>query len=285
MPNKKIKLLFSVIIIIFAILSLYSIWQYYFYSPWTRDARIRAKIITVAPDVSGFVTKVYVKDIQKVKKGDLIFSIDDVRYIADFKEKEAIVDHAKLSLELAQQQYNRRKRLGKSGAISKEELDDYLMTVKLKKAALEKANADFLLTEINLRRTRVYAHTDGTVYNINLRQGNYVTATKPVMSIIEKNSFYVTGYFEETKIPNIKIEEKAEIQLIAGGKPLYGHVIGIDKAVADNNTSLNSQLLPKVQDTYDWVRLLKRIPVDISLEVIPENINLVAGMNASVKIL
>lgn len=111
MPNKKIKSFASFIIILLAILSIYSIWQYYFYSPWTRDARIRAKIITVAPDVSGFVTKVYVKDIQKVKKGDLIFSIDDERYIADFKEKEAIVDHAKLDLELSQQQYDRRKKI------------------------------------------------------------------------------------------------------------------------------------------------------------------------------
>ncbi|API86654.1 HlyD family secretion protein [Francisella uliginis] len=284
MPNKKIKSLLSAIIIALAIFSLYSVWQYYFYSPWTRDARIRAKIITIAPDVSGFVTKVYVKDIQKVKKGDLIFSIDDERYVADFKEKEAIVDHATLELKLAQQKYNRRKKLGKSGSISREELDDYLMAVKLKKAAVEKAKADFLTAEINLRRTRVYAPISGMINNISLRQGNFVTVAKPVMSIVKKNSFYVTGYFEETKLPNIKIGKQAEIQLMSGGEPLYGHVISIGKAIADNNTDVNSQLLPKIQQTFDWVRLSKRIPVDISLEVIPKDINLVSGINATVKI-
>nr|WP_245323107.1 HlyD family efflux transporter periplasmic adaptor subunit [Francisella sp. LA112445] len=169
--------------------------------------------------------------------------------------------------------------------MSREELDDYLMTVKLKQAALEKAKADFLTADINLKRTRIYAPVSGTINNINLRQGNYVNAGKPVMSIIEKNSFYTTGYFEETKIPNIKIGKKAEVQLMSGGKPLYGYVTGIGKAIADDNTSLNSQLLPKVQETYDWVRLSKRIPVDISLIQIPKNANLVAGMNASVKIL
>lgn len=177
------------------------------------------------------------------------------------------------------------KKLGKTGSISREELDDYLMTVKLKQAALEKAKADFLTADINLKRTRIYAPVSGTINNIDLRQGNYVNAGKPVMSIIEKDSFYVTGYFEETKIPNIRIGEKAEIQLMSGGKPLYGYVTGIGKAIADDNTSLNSQLLPKVQETFDWVRLSKRIPVDISLTVIPKDIDLIAGMNASVKIL
>ncbi|MED7789441.1 HlyD family secretion protein [Francisella sp. 19X1-34] len=285
MPNKKTKSLLSAIIIALALLSIYSIWQYYFYSPWTRDARIRAKIITVAPDVSGFVTKVYVNDIQQVKKGDPIFSIDDERYVADFKEKEALVDHATLELKLAQQQYGRREKLGKTGSISREKLDDYLMAVKLKKAALEKAKADFLTAEINLKRTRIYAPVSGTINNLSLRQGNFVNSGKPIMAIVKKNSFYVTGYFVETKIPNIKIGEKAKIELMSGGKPLYGHVIGIGKAIADNNTSLNSELLPKVQETYDWVRLSKRIPVNISLDVIPKDIDLVAGMNANVKIL
>ncbi|GMN88869.1 efflux RND transporter periplasmic adaptor subunit [Francisella sciaenopsi] len=284
MPNRKTKSLVSMIIIILAMFSLYSIWQYYFYSPWTRDGRIRAKIITIAPDVSGFVTKIYVADNQKVKKGDLIFSIDDERYVASFEEKEALLEHALIEWKLSQKQYNRREQLGKTGAISKEELDDYLMQEKLKRAALGKAKADLQMAKINLNRSKVYAPVSGTINNIDLRQGNFVTAEKPVMSIVEEDSFYATGYFEETKLPNIKIGKKAKIQLMSGESPMYGHVISIGRAVADDNTNVNSQLLPKVQQTYDWVRLSKRIPVDISLDKIPKNITLVSGVNTTITI-
>ncbi|MDE4988474.1 HlyD family secretion protein, partial [Francisella tularensis subsp. holarctica] len=77
---------------------------------------------------------------------------------------------------------------------------------------------------------------------------------------------------------------KAKLILMSGGEPLFGNVISIVKAVADNNTDVNNQLLTKVQETYDWVRLSKRIPVDIALDKEPINTELVSGMNATVTI-
>ncbi|APD50781.1 efflux RND transporter periplasmic adaptor subunit [Francisella hispaniensis] len=284
MPNKNTKSIVSIAIVLLALFSLYAMWQYYLYSPWTRDGRIRAKIITIAPDVSGFVTKMYVSDNQKVKKGQLIFTIDDQRYAATLEGKEAELKHAMIEWHLAEKQYSRRIRLGRDDSISREELDDYAMQEKLRKADLEKAKAEAELAKINLDRTKVYAPADGTINNIDLRQGNYVVSSKPVMSLVKAGSFYVTGYFEETKLPHIKIDDKAKIILMSGGSPLYGHVISIGKAVADNNTDVNNQLLPKVQETYDWVRLSKRIPVDIALDKVPSNIELVSGMNATVTI-
>lgn len=185
--------------------------------------------------------------------------------------------------ELADRQYQRREQLGKDGSISLDTLDEYHMQVKLKSRSW-KAKAEARLAKINLDRTSVYAPADGTINNIELRQGNYVVAAKPVMSLVEANSFYVTGYFEETKLPNIKIGDKANTELMSGGELLHGHVISIGKAVADNNTDVNSQLLPKVQQTYDWVRLSKRIPVNIALDVIPKSVNLIFGINATVTI-
>ncbi|ADA78431.1 efflux transporter, RND family, MFP subunit [Francisella tularensis] len=255
MSNKNTKSIISIIIILFALFSLYAMWQYYLYSPWTRDGRIRAKIITIAPDVSNM----YVSDNQKVKKGQLIFTIDDQRYAATLEGKEAELKHAMIEWQLAEKQYLRRIRLGRDDSISREELDDYAMQEKLRKADLEKAKAEAELAKINLDRTKIYAPADGTINNIDLRQGNYVVSSKPVMSLVKAGSFYVTGYFEETKLPHIKIGDKAKIILMSGGEPLYGHVISIGKAVTDNNTDVNNQLLPKVQETYDWVRLSKRI--------------------------
>lgn len=134
MSNKNTKSIISIIIILFALFSLYAMWQYYLYSPWTRYGRIRAKIITIAPDVSGFVTNMYVSDNQKVKKGQLIFTIDDQRYAATLEGKEAELKHAMIEWQLAEKQYLRRIRLGRDDSISREELDDYAMQEKLRKA-------------------------------------------------------------------------------------------------------------------------------------------------------
>lgn len=68
MSNKNTKSIVSIIIVLLALFSLYMMWRYYLYSPWTRDGRIRAKVVIIAPDVSGFVTKMYVSDNQKVKR-------------------------------------------------------------------------------------------------------------------------------------------------------------------------------------------------------------------------
>ena len=54
--------------------------SYYLYSPWTRDARVRADVVTVAPDVSGYIDDVRVKNDQFVHKGDVLFVIDQERY-------------------------------------------------------------------------------------------------------------------------------------------------------------------------------------------------------------
>ncbi|MDE5023016.1 HlyD family efflux transporter periplasmic adaptor subunit, partial [Francisella tularensis subsp. holarctica] len=78
------------------------------------------------------------------------------------------------------------------------------------------AKAEAELAKINLDRTKIYSHADGTINNSDLRQGNYVVSSKPVMSLVKAGSFYVAGYFEETKLPHIKIGDKAKIILMSG---------------------------------------------------------------------
>ena len=72
------------------------------------------------------------------------------------------------------------------------------------------------------------------------------------------------------------------LSLMSGGEPLTGSVVSIGKAIADSNTSSNGQLLPQVQQTFNWVRLAQRIPVDIKLDPLPEDINISAGMTVSI---
>ena len=69
----------------------YALWDYYMLSPWTRDARIRADVVTVAPDVAGFVTDLRVKENQAVRRGDILFVLDQERYKRDLARADATV--------------------------------------------------------------------------------------------------------------------------------------------------------------------------------------------------
>lgn len=70
----------TAVILLVAILIGRSLWVHYMDDPWTRDGRVRAEIVNVAPDVSGAIVELPVHDNQLVKKGDLIMQIDPSHY-------------------------------------------------------------------------------------------------------------------------------------------------------------------------------------------------------------
>jgi multidrug resistance efflux pump len=90
-----IRVALTAFVLLLAVLIGWALWQHYFFSPWTRDGRIRAYIVRIAPDVPGLVTQVNVVDNQTVKKGDVLFVIDQARY-------QDALDQAKANLAAAQ---------------------------------------------------------------------------------------------------------------------------------------------------------------------------------------
>lgn len=282
--NKVLQVGVTLLILVLAIAAGRWVWSYYLYSPWTRDGRIQADIVTLAPDVSGWVTTLAVKDKQHVKKGDVVFQIDTKRYQAVVDELSASVETQSLALELAEHELTRRQGLRERNTISDEELEASRIKASMAKAALALAQAKLDSARIDVKRATVRSPVDGVVVNMLLREGNFVSQGKPVLSVVADNSMYVTGYFEETKLALIKQGQKATITLMSGGEPLTGEVASIGNAIADTNTATNSQLLPQVQQTFNWVRLAQRVPVDITLTEIPDNTRLVAGMTASIRL-
>jgi multidrug resistance efflux pump len=147
---------------------------------------------------------------------------------------------------------------------------------------LEQASSALDSARLDLERTTVAAPSAGHVLNLQLSEGNYVGTGESVMALIKADSYFVTGYFEETKTPSFEVGDAARVILMSGDTELEGHVESIGRAIADPNTAPNSQLLPQVQPTFSWVRLAQRIPVRIALDAIPEGVTLSAGMTASV---
>ncbi|KAB0550751.1 efflux RND transporter periplasmic adaptor subunit [Pseudomonas argentinensis] len=259
------------------------IWQHYMYSPWTRDARVRADVVTIAPDVSGWVLELKVRDNQQVKAGDLLMTIDRDRYQAAVEKAQAVVDIRRQQLSLREHEASRRARLG-SQAISAELRENAQINAEMARSEYREAQADLRIAQLNLERSEVRAPRDGQITNLRLAQGNYVTAGQAVMALVDTASFYVQAYFEETKLPRIQAGAPVEIWLMGGEQEIRGQVEGISRGITDRNASPDGQLLANVEPTFNWVRLAQRIPVRIKLDALPENVQLSAGMTASVRV-
>src|SRR4051794_30990743 len=259
----------------------YELWNYYMLSPWTRDARIRADVVTIAPDVAGFVSELRVKDNQAVRKGDILFLVDQERYKRALAETEASAAARKAEMVMRQAEAERRARLTNL-AISIEGRENAQHVAAAATAAYEQALADRSIASLNLERTIVRAPVNGFVTNLTLVVGQYAAVGTKVMALIDGDSYRVEGYFEETKIPAIKPGSQVEIHLMSGGPPLSGHVEGISRGITDRDNATGPELLANINPTFEWVRLAQRIPARIRIDNVPDGVHISAGMTCTV---
>lgn len=125
------------------------------------------------------------------------------------------------------------------------------------------------------------APVNGFVTNLTLDIGQYASVGTEVMALIDSDSYRVTGYFEETKLPLIKPEEQADIYLLDGAPPLGGHVQSSARGITDpDNPAV--ELLVNANPTFEWVRLAQRIPVRIRIDRAPTGVLVSSGMTCTV---
>ncbi|BAU73120.1 efflux RND transporter periplasmic adaptor subunit [Metapseudomonas furukawaii] len=278
-----LRVLVTLALVAVALVAGYWLWQHYMLAPWTRDARIRADVVVITPDVSGWVMELKVRDNQQVRAGDLLLRVDRERYQAALERARAVADTRKHQLSLREHEASRRAHLGPQ-AISAELRENALITAEVARAEYREAEADLKVAELNLARSELRAPRSGQVTNLRLAQGNYVSAGQPVMALVDDSSFYVQAYFEETKLPRIEVGAPVKVWLMSAGEPLSGTVESISRGITDRNASPDGQLLANVEPTFNWVRLAQRIPVRIKLDALPEGVQLSAGMTASVMV-
>jgi len=274
----------TVLLVAAAAFAGWRLWIYYMEEPWTRDGILRADIVGVAADVSGPVVEVFVHDTQAVRKGDVLFRIDPSRFTlalqqatADAERKQAVFAEsdreAKRLLNLTDIAVSREQQQ-QASALAIEAAADYQQALAVRDVA-----------ELNLDRSHVRASVNGVLTNFYLRPGDYVTASQPIAALVDTDSFYVDGYFEETKLPRIHTGDRARIELMGTREVLTGEVMGIAGGVFDRQRAVGRDLLPNITPTFTWVRLAQRIPVRVRLESVPPSIRLVAGRTATVTIL
>jgi RND family efflux transporter MFP subunit len=272
----------TAVIFVVAVLIGRVLWVRYMDDPWTRDGRVRAEVVEIAPDVSGAVVELPVRDNQSVKKGDLLMQIDPSHYQIAVEQAQATVAARKAELQMRRDDAQRRADMD-SLVVSKENRDNATLSASTAEAQYQQAQAELDAAKLNLARTRVVSPVDGYVTNLSVFRGDYATVGAAKLAIVDSHSFWVYGYFEETKLPRVKVGDRAEMRLMSGGV-LQGHVESISRGIYDRDNPESRELLADVDPTFNWVRLAQRVPVRIKIERIPDSVVLSAGTTCTVVI-
>jgi len=261
----------------------WKLWNVYMYEPWTRDARVRATIVNLAPDVSGLISSLNVVDNQSVKKGDVLFVIERDRFQAALAQAQALVENKRANLRLANDNARRDQELARadSSAITQVQIETSQATAAVAAAELAQAEAALTTARINLQRTEVRSPVNGYVTNLTASVGDYATTGTPVLAIIDSDSFYVYAYFMETKLPAVRDGDLARVELMAGDVVLEGRVQGVSRGIAETGVDAVG-LLANINPNFTWVRLAQRVPVRIALVKVPPDVRLIAGLTATV---
>ncbi|MEA2884841.1 MAG: hypothetical protein QOH32_4097 [Bradyrhizobium sp.] len=281
--NSLRRLALTGLVVLVALWAGTKLWDYYMNEPWTRDGHVRADVVPVASDVSGFVTEVLVTDNQQVRRGDVLFRIDRARYEIALKQAEAVLLGKRAMLDNANADLKRYSALTPRLVVSTQRMDQVIATQGSAQAGYDQAVADLGLANLNLARSEVRAAVNGVVTNMELRPGTYLTPGKGVMALLDSDTLRVEGYFEETKLPRIHLGDAVNVRLLGSDHPLRGRVESVAAGIEDRDRSAGATLLANVNPTFNWVRLAQRVPVRIALDRDQRN-DLVAGATATVAV-
>lgn len=294
---KKLKYLSTLLVAALAIIAAWLVWNYYTQSPWTRDGKVRAEQVGVTPQVSGSILQLNVRDNQLVKAGDVLFRIDDTPYKiallnarAQLAKAKAEVARAQAEQKKAASDASRRRHLSQN-FISAEDLENAntalntaTTNLEAAKAVVGVAQATLDHAQWQLTQTEIKAPVDGWVTNLLTRVGDYAAVGHPVFALVDSRSFYVVGYFEETKLRNIRPGDSAQIILYSSKQKLQGHVSSIGRAIVDQSVESGGDLVANIKPNIPWVRLAQRVPVRIEFDHLPPDTILVSGTTCTVAI-
>jgi multidrug resistance efflux pump len=225
-----------------------------------------------------------VTDNQTVHKGDVLYEIDRQDYQVALASAQAAVNSKLADLKLKRLEAARRTELT-TLSTSEEERQSYDAGAEMAAAAYAGALAQLGQAHIDLDRTTVVSPVNGYVTNLLLREGDYATKGSRNISLLDSDSFWIAGYFEETKLGGIHVGDPALAALMGfGNAPIHGHVESLARGINTPDTAPGALGLASVNPVFTWVRLAQRIPVRIHIDEVPASIHLAAGMTATITV-
>ena len=231
---------------------------------------------------------------------------------AQISASQAHLDQEKARLVFAQQQASRYGTLAREGSGTVMSAQQYASQLHQNEAAVHTAQENVSLaqrqvvalraqrlsaeanlaqaqtqlhkTKVDLERTRILSPVDGYVTNLQAQLDDYVNVGVLTISVVDADSFWVDGYFQETNLAPIRVGDPAQIKLMGYSQIVRGHVDSIARAITVSNAQPGNQGVATVNPIFTWVRLAQRIPVRIHIDEVPPGIILSAGMTATVEI-
>jgi multidrug resistance efflux pump len=285
-PRRRLRilpLLITLVTIAVAVVLGGAMWDAYMGSPWTRDGTVRAYVVTMAPEVSGRIVALPIADNQFVHKGDLLMVIDPTNYRIAVSLDEAALQQAQANAKNVEKEAQRRQELT-SLAVTKETKQTYEAEAVEAQAQVQQAQANLDQARVNLRRTEIHSPVNGWVTNLLAQLGDYANVAENEISLVDADSFWVDGYFEETNLDRIQVGDPAEVKLMGYHQIIRGHVGSIARGINVPNAQPNGEGLAQVNPIFTWVRLAQRIPVRIHIDHVPDGVVLATGETATVEI-
>jgi RND family efflux transporter MFP subunit len=281
--RETLKTAATLLILALAVLAALVIWDFYVTAPWTRDGSVRVQVASIAPQVSGQITEVRVVDNQFVHQGDVLYVIDPFDFQVALDTAKAQLHQKAADLQVKRKQADRRLQLSDL-ATTAEQQQLFVGNATQAQAAFDAAQQQLAQADINLKRTQVRSPVNGHVTNLLMRVGDYAHVGTTNISVIDADSYWIDGYFEETKMAHICVGDRAEAVLMGYRDPIVGRVQTVTRGISVANAAPSTQGLPNVDPVYTWVRLAQRVPVRIRITDVPAGVPLVSGMTATVTI-
>jgi multidrug resistance efflux pump len=270
--------------VVLATLLAWAMWQAYMAAPWTRDGTVRVYVVTMAPEVAGRIVKLPVADDQFVHKGDVLFEIDPASYRIALDQAQAQAQRDAAALDYARANQGRKADLEAKGWASKDVYQQTTSTLHQSEAVVALDQAAIAKAQLDLSRTVVRSPVNGYVTNLLAQLGDYANVGQKIISVVDADSFWIDGYFEETSLGRIHDDDPATVKLMGYSQVVRGHVGGVARGINVPNAQPDQGGLASVNPIFTWVRLAQRVPVRIHIDQVPDGVRLVAGATATVQI-
>jgi membrane fusion protein, multidrug efflux system len=276
----------------------------------TDDAYVNGNVVQITPQISGTVVSISADDTQFVKAGQPLVRLDqaDAKVALDQAESQlaktvrevrnlfattgqlqAAVQVRETDLAQVQNDLQRRQQLGKSGAVSGEELQHARDAVKAAQSALLAAQQQLVANRARIDRTTLEDHPDvrnaaaavrnaylnyertvlpapvsGFIARRNVQLGQRVGPGSPLMAVVPLDQVWVDANFKEPQLAGMRIGQP--VMLTAD---LYGKSVRYHGTVAGFGAGTGSafSLLPAQNATGNWIKIVQRVPVRIALDL------------------
>ncbi len=202
-----------------------------------------AEQVSVRPEINGKIDQLPVDIGDRVKKGNLLFKLDDKELQQQRASNLTDIERARLSLEKAERDYKRAKQMLEEKLISQELHDDTKTTFELAKNSLDRSQKDMAITDERLTKTEVRAPFDCTILTRPVSMGQAVSGSggfnsgTEVLTIADLTAMVINAHVNQADVPRLKQDQAVEVavEAVAGLK-----VTGIVERIAPQATIKNN---------------------------------------------